>query len=126
MNKEIVIIRNLDDIEKVDKLTVKRGMESPLLNLKGLYRIYPQFAYSFEKGDILFAIFEDKLQISIESACNFFEIEQFYFDDIDNDEFQCYWFNAKTGDIVCALDKDGNMRIIGNVIYDSLSSDNSE
>lgn len=121
MEQNIILIRSVDDVIEIKKTVADDIKEDIAASLYGLTRVYSQYAYDLNSGDILFAIFEGALNISLEAARKFYNIKQFYFEDKENEnKYKSYFYDSQTNDIISCIDENNNLQVKGNVIYDSL------
>ncbi len=111
---KIAIIRNINDAENIIKV-LEQLLEKEFDGnfLESYLSKYTQYAFNIESGDILCAIgLNNELLISDKLSEDFAM-------DYENENFHMCAYN-KNEDIIAGINKNNNLEIAGNIIYDSL------
>ena len=119
-NKEIIIIRNKEDIIKASKIIYDIKKIDITNHLTKYFEVYDQFIFSVDDGSIIAARFQGELSVSTSVIYEHFGIKEYEVNN-SSDTYKIFLFDKESGEILLAQYLDGNIIASGKILYDSIN-----
>lgn len=120
LEKEIIIIRKVSDIDKVLSILPVNNKDEVKSYLEQYVEMYEQFAFALDTGMIVAAKIEGNLSISPPIIKMHYEIDKYQIS-YEGENYRVCVYDDKTGEIL-ALQKNDTLdiEVTGKILYDSL------
>jgi hypothetical protein len=121
LTREIIIIRNKDDVEAVVPMIEKKHGWNIQPQLDAFLKIYGQYAFSVDDGMLVAALLKGELSISPLILKEHFKINS-YITDRNIEGYTVCVYDEDSKEILVAQDTNGNISIAGKILFDSLKT----